>query len=136
MKHAYPRSDIRQILGILLENERTTGCNFTPIDDPSLLRFHDQTNLPHILDVLESQGYIQQSKMRVGAIHNIRLTDAGRAFFQTEAEQRHGLWLQLRFNLLQTIIIAALTFISGLIAEHYLAIFDLIHRLLTALRSS
>ena len=124
MKHAFPHSQVLYILGLLIENERLSGRKFIPRDDPAFLRFYDQRSLPHILDTLESQGYITQHRMRVGDIHNIRLTDAGRAYFQNQADRQRSLWLQFRFNLLQAAIIAAIAFLAGLVCEHWLQIVD------------
>lgn len=132
MKHTYPRSQLQHVLGILLDNERSGGRSFTPREDESLLMFYDQDALPHILDLLESMGYITQHRMRVGDIHNIRLTDAGRSYFQSQANQRHALWLQLRFNLIEAVLLSLGAFIAGLIAEHYLTIIGFISRLITS----
>lgn len=132
MKSSASRKERLHILALLIQHERESGKRFVSLEDPLFLPFRDQQSLRHVLNVLESQGYIEQNIMTVGQIHNIRLTAAGRSYFANQADQKHRLWLQLRFNLLQTILIALATFIAGLISEHYLLLIETLLRWISA----
>lgn len=119
---AYSRHYKEAILRVLIENARSDHPKVVSLDGDLLKVFPDTTKLRGALELLEAQGYVELFRMRSVGVFNVKLTPAGLSYFDSRSEKLHSLWLERKFNLLQTALTALATFLIGLLADHYLDI--------------
>lgn len=122
MSISYSRRYKESILRVLIENARSDHPEVVSLDGDLLSSFHDPVKLRGALELLQAQGYVELFRMRSVGVFNVRLTAAGLSYFDSKSDKLHSLWIERKFNLLQTALTALATFLVGLIADHYLDI--------------